>query len=100
MDCYWGGGTQPLTSVVMALGLLSATQISCIYTCLYIYIYIAAKGGNGKEHGSYYGILGLYGNTGKENGNYRDYKDISLYVYVYTHPSMSSNPTLGPRPKP
>ena len=86
--------------VVIALGLLSATQILCIYTCVYIYIYIAAKGGNRKEHGSYYGIFGSYTDTGEENGNYRDYRDISLYVDVYTRPCMSSNPTLDPRPKP
>ena len=27
-------------------------------------------GDNGKENGNYYGILGLYGDNGKENGNY------------------------------
>ena len=43
-------------------------------------------GDNGKENGNYrdYGeyiggdigvILGLYGDNGKENGNYRDYRD-------------------------
>ena len=29
-------------------------------------------GNNGKEHGNYYSILGLFRDDGKENGNYRD----------------------------
>ena len=31
-------------------------------------------GGNGQEIGNYYSILKLYGDNGKENGNYGDHR--------------------------
>ena len=48
---------------------------------------------NGKEHGNYYSIVGLYWNNGEENGNY--YSILGLYWKNGTNSSRDSVPDLA-----